>query len=444
MDKARHTAAVVLHQVTDNQAYANVALAKELAKGTWSDKARRFVTELTYGAVKAWGTLDYILSCYVNRPLNKIPPMIRSILRLGLYQIFFLDKTPPSAAVNTAVEMAKKYTHPGTVKFVNAVLRSAVRMPEKAAYPTEDKALYLSLDGMHPLWLVKHWLKQFGYEETCRLIEFNNASPYLSLRTNTLRITPEELKDNLTCLGGEAHISELVPEGIVYRHNLPLESITPLKNGLCQVQDLSSMLVAHVLDPKPGEFIIDTCSAPGGKTTHIAALMQNKGHIMALDVHQHKLARVTENAARLGINIIEPKCLDARQIGTQVQAQADRVLVDAPCSGLGVLRRRSDARWQKKPSMWQELLPLQREILHSAAQTVKCGGILVYSTCTTEDSENTTMIKEFLQSHADFVLEPTGDFLPKPREDSPTVQLLPQRDGTDGFFIARLRKTGKK
>ena len=441
MDKARHTAAVVLHQVTDNKAYANVALAKELAKGNWTDKDRRLVTELTYGAVKAWGTLDYILGCYTDRPLSKIAPMIRSILRIALYQIFFLDKIPPSAAVNTAVEMAKKYTHPGTVKFVNAVLRASVRSPEKAAYPTQDKALYLSLQGFHPLWLVRRWLKQFGYEGTSRLIEFDNAPPYLSLRTNTLSTTPEELVTELNALGGEACISELVPEGIIYRHGLPLESITPLKNGLCQVQDLSSMLVAHVMRPRPGEFIIDACSAPGGKTTHIAALMQNKGRILALDVHEHKLARVRENAARLGISIIETKLADARRIGTEFHAQADRVLVDAPCSGLGVLRRRSDARWQKNSSMWRELLPLQRDILHSAAKAVKPGGILVYSTCTTEDSENTAMVKNFLQTHTDFILEQTGNFLPRPNPETSMVQLLPQRDGTDGFFIARMRKT---
>lgn len=443
MDKARQTAAEVLHSVTDKQAYANVALAKELAKAQLSDTDRRFVTELVYGAVKAWGTLDYILGCYVNRPLNKIPPMIRSLLRLALYQIFYLDKVPPSAAVNTAVDLAKKYAHPGTVKFVNAVLRTAVREPDKAAFPVEDKARHLSLTGMHPLWLVKRWIKQFGYAETCRLVEFDNAPAYLSLRTNTLKISRDELRERLAALGGAVEPSPLVPEGIVYRHNLSLRDLAPLTEGLCQVQDISSMLVAHILQPQAGEFIIDACSAPGGKTAHIAALMHNRGRILATDVYEHKLARVKENAARLGIGIIDTRLLDARRIGALYANRADRVLVDAPCSGLGVLRRRSDARWQKSAAMWRELLPLQREILHSSAQAVKPGGILVYSTCTMEDSENGLMIREFLQRHTDFRLEQTGRFLPVPRPQDDMVQLYPQRDGTDGFFIARLRKLGE-
>lgn len=440
MDKGRMTAAKILCQITDKGAYANVALDKALRHTELAELDRRLVTELVYGAVKAWGTLDYMLGCYVNRPLAKIPPMIRAILRLGFYQLFWLKKIPPSAAVNTAVELAKKYAHPGTVKFVNAVLRSAAREPQKCSFPTDDSALNLSLRGEHPLWLVRRWIKEFGYENAEKLVQYDNAPPELSLRTNTLKISRENLLAELQQSGAEVQISPLTPEGIIYRGNLPPSALTPLREGLCQAQDASSMLAAHILAPKPGEFIIDGCSAPGGKTTHLAALMRNRGKIVAGDVHEHKLRLVEENAKRLNIDIIKTKILDARDLGKAYSEAADRVLIDAPCSGLGVLRRRADARWRKSEGLLAELLPLQREILRGAAAAVKPGGVLVYSTCTMENEENAAMVESFLQSETDFTLEPAGQFLPCVKRDTPFIRLYPHLDGVDGFFIARMRK----
>ena len=202
------------------------------------------------------------------------------------------------------------------------------------------------------------------------------------------------------------------------------------------------MQVAYVVDPQPGEFIIDACSAPGGKATHMAALMQNQGRILAGDVYAHKLQRIAENAERLGISIIETKLLDAREIGGLYTMQADRVLVDAPCSGLGVLRRKPDARWKKDEKLLQELPVLQREILQSAAGCVKPGGILVYSTCTMAREENEEVVEGFLAKHPEFILEKTGAFLPTNKREDDMVQLCPQRDGTDGFFIARMCRRG--
>jgi 16S rRNA (cytosine967-C5)-methyltransferase len=219
-----------------------------------------------------------------------------------------------------------------------------------------------------------------------------------------------------------------------------MDQIESLKEGLFQVQDESSMLVAHVLDPQPGEFIIDTCSAPGGKTTHIAALMQNKGRVLATDIYEHKLKRVNENAVRLGIEIIQTELLDATQIGDVYENQADRVLVDAPCSGLGVLRRKPDARWRKSPALLVELPKLQLEILKSAAKAVKSGGVLVYSTCTIAKEENQTVVNLFLAEHPEFELEQTGQFLPYAKQETTMVQLLPHIAGTDGFFIARMKR----
>ena len=444
MDKARETAIKVLQEVHEKGAYANVALAQALRRTELADQDRRFVTELVYGAVKAGDTLDWILRRYVNRPLSKIPPVIREILRLGLYQIFYLDKVPPSAACNTAVDLAKKYGHKGVAGFVNAVLRTAVREPEKAAFPqgkghaTEE----LALKSQHPLWLVKHWVKSFGFEETVRLCDFDNESARLCLRANTLKGQREDLLKELTACGAEAEFSAWAPEGLTVKSHGALDALAPLQEGRAQVQDESSMLVAHVVAPKPGEFILDCCSAPGGKTTHMAALMENKGRIVAGDIYEHKLARIKENAERLGIDIIETMLLDAREAGDKFAGQADRVLVDAPCSGLGVLRRKPDARWHKKQEELKELPSLQLEILKSAARALKPGGVLVYSTCTIERAENQAVLEAFLSGNKEFRLEKTGSFLPCPGNhgEDEMVQLYPQQDGTDGFFIARMKK----
>jgi 16S rRNA (cytosine967-C5)-methyltransferase len=442
MDKAREAAVKIINVVHEKGAYANVALVQELRRQELSDVDRRFVTELVYGTVKAGATLDWILRRYVNRPVKKIPPMIADILRLGLYQLFFMDRIPASAACNEAVELAKRYGHPGTVKFVNAVLRTAVREPEKAAFP-EGKGqatTQLALASQHPEWLVRRWIREFGYAEAAALCAFDNEQAVLSLRTNTLKISREDLLTRLQDEGAEGEASAWAPEGIRCLSHGALDRLPSLQQGLFQVQDESSMQVAHVVAPQPGEFIIDTCSAPGGKTTHLAAIMENTGRILALDIYEHKLQRVAENAARLGISIIETKLLDAREVGELYAGQADRVLVDAPCSGLGVLRRKPDARWNKTPEQLAELPPLQLEILSSAARAVKPGGVLVYSTCTILREENQAVVEAFLAAQPDFFLEKTGHFLPgKPREDA-MVQLLPQRDGTDGFFIARLRR----
>lgn len=442
MDKARETAIKVLHEVHSNGAYANVALVQALRRAALNEADRRFVTELVYGIVKAGDTLDWMLQRYVNRPLSKMPPMIQEILRLGLYQIFFLDKVPASAACNEAVELTKRYGHAGTRGFVNAVLRTAVREPEKAVFPKiqGQEAQYLALSAQHPVWLVKKWIAAFGYEETAKLCAFDNTAPVLSVRTNTLKTDREALLRTLSGEGVEAAASNWAPEGILFGKHGALDALPSLQQGLFQVQDESSMQVAHVIDPQPGEFVLDVCSAPGGKTTHMAALMKNQGHILAVDIYEGKLARLMENAVRLGVSIVETKCQDARTIGAVYAGQADRVLVDAPCSGLGVLRRKPDARWRKTPAELAALPELQLAILRSAALAVKPGGVLIYSTCTITEEENSGVVRAFLDEQPNFALEITGDFLPVKRRSDSMVQLYPQHDGTDGFFIARMKR----
>lgn len=439
---ARELALRVINEVNINGAYANIAFAKEINNQRLSEQERRFATELIYGTIKSMPTLDWILQKFVNRRLDKIAPVILNVLRMGVYQIFLLTKVPTSAACNEAVKLARKYGHKGTVGFVNGVLRSVARSIETIKYPNaqDDPVQYLALKYFHPEWLITRWLERFGFEECEKLCVINNQTPALVFRTNTLKTNRNELMERLKQEGVTCEPSKWTPEGIVCTEIPSLASLDSLREGLFQVQDESSMMVAHVLDPKPGEFVIDACGAPGGKSTHIAALMKNKGVVLSVDIHEHKLALIKENAKRLGINIIQPQLLDATNLHEKYFKQADRVLVDAPCSGLGVLRRKPDSRWRKSVEMLDELPKLQTQILISASKCVKKGGVLVYSTCTTEPEENQYVIDSFLRSVNDFELDDVAKFLPALKGRSRMVQLLPHVDGVDGFFIARMIK----
>ncbi len=436
---ARSLALFVLQDVFEKGAYANIALSKRLNESRLSPLDRRLATEIVYGTIKSYETLDWILGHYIKKPLSQTELLVINILRLGIYQIYFLDKIPSSAAVNESVNLAKTFAHPGVSGFVNAVLRSAVREPEKVRYPnlSKDPARHIALRECHPEWLVRRWLDKLGLEETQALCRFNNANPPLTLRTNTLRTTRTELMQKLTEAGAEVEASAVAPEGILC-HKMGDEPLKFLREGLCQAQDESSMLVGHVMAPQPEEFVIDACAAPGGKSTHLATLMQNRGRVLAVDIHPHKMALIEDNQQRLGLTIIEAKPLDATRLHLFYSQQADRVLVDAPCSGLGVLRRRPDARWRKEASL-KELPELQTKILNSAAQCVKPGGVLVYSTCTLEEAENDAIVNTFLATHPDFSLDRTGSYLPKTRPES-LITLWPQREETDGFFIARMSR----
>ena len=441
MYNARETALQILNAVYQKDAYANVVLAQYLRQGELADIDRRFVTELVYGTVKAGETLEWVIKKYINRPWKKISPVAQNILRMGVYQLRYMDKVPDSAVCNESVELAKKFGHTGVAGFVNGVLRSMLREPEKGAFPSGkgNATLQLALEEQHPEWLVRRWIKEFGYEETKKLCQFNNAQAPVAIRTNTIKTSPSELQLQLVAAGVEARRSEYAVEGFVLEKHGSLDKLSVLQDGYCQVQDESSMLVAHVVAPEPGDLVLDVCSAPGGKTTHMAALMQDLGKIVACDIYDHKLKRVMDNAERLGIHIIEPKIRDAREIWKEYPQKADRVLVDAPCSGLGVLRRKPDSRWRKTPELVEDLPKLQLEILKSGAASVKPGGYLVYSTCTIAHEENQDVVNAFLKEAKEFELEPVGNRLSLGR-DVDMLQLYPQRDGTDGFFIACMRR----
>ncbi len=441
-ETARQMALEIICSVIDGGAYANIALNKALRAKKYDDRDRRFITELVYGTVKAKGTLDWLLSQLSSRPLNKIDKVILNILRMGVYQLFYLDKVPASAACNESTELAKAASHAGTAKFVNGIMRSAVRSREAGTivFPAydENRAQNIALTEFHPEWLVKRWLNQFGEEETKALCIYDNLPPVLSLRVNTLKTTRAALMKELAAEGFAAEASKWCDDGIVCTKTSGLNALLEKYPDAFYMQDESSMLVAHILNPQPGMTVLDVCAAPGGKTTHLAQLMQNKGKIYAFDIHSHKIELIKENAARLGIDIIEPVLQDASVFKPEWAEAADCVLVDAPCSGLGVLRRRAEARWRKSRKDLKVFPPLQKSILKNAARYVKPGGRLVYSTCTLEPEENTMLIKEFLASnpgfeYAEFKHPLGGEILNE-------LQLLPQRDGIDGFYICAMRR----
>ncbi|MBQ7884294.1 MAG: 16S rRNA (cytosine(967)-C(5))-methyltransferase RsmB [Phascolarctobacterium sp.] len=437
---ARSGAVEILQQVLNEGAYTNIAVNKYLRSHSLSDMERRLLTELVYGTVKAVGTIDWYLAQCVTRPLDKIDKLVLNILRVSVYQLLYMDKIPVSAACNEAVNLARLFSHEGTAKFVNGVLRGLLRKKDSFTFPDEgqEAADYISLKMYHPRWLVKKWLKNYGREATEALCAFDNTPAPVCLRVNTLVTTRDKLVAELTKAGGQVRASKWSADGIVCDKLPALSEVFANLHNAFYVQDESSMLVGAVLAPRAGETVIDMCSAPGGKTTHLAQLMQNEGIIYAGDVHEHKIKLIEENAARLGIKIIKAQLQDATQFVEAWEQKADKVLVDAPCSGMGVLRRRAEARWRKTRNDLKIFPPLQLKILNNAARYVKAGGTLVYSTCTIEQAENHYLVQEFLAANPEWHIEPfphplTGELVEE-------LQLLPQVDNVDGFYICKLKK----
>ena len=442
---AREIALHILKAVEADGAYANLALNRALEAYRPTKLDRAFATELAYGTLRTLNTLDWITARFLKQPLGAQTVWIRNILRLGVYQLFYMDKVPPGAACNEAVELAKKFGTPGAVRFVNGVLRNIARQKDQIEFPAfqEDPVAHISLKYSHPTWMVERWLTEFGPENTVALCRANNTIPPNTVRTNTLKISREALSDRLTQEGLSVRQTEFAPDGLQIDGFLSIRSLPAFQHGLFQIQDESSMLVAHAVNPAHGSRVLDVCSAPGGKTTHMAQLMQNEGTIQALDIHPHKLDLVAENCRRLGITNVETRLLDGRDLPGPFAAWADYVLVDAPCSGLGVLRRRPDARWRKEPGQISGLVRLQESILAGAAQCVRPGGVLVYSTCTITYEENLGQVLGFLAHHPDFALEDLRPFMPAGLGEKTAqgyLEIYPHIHNMDGFFIARMRR----
>lgn len=446
IDAARETALKILYDINEKGAYSNIALNKYLEGNNLTDVDKAFITDLVYGTVKWKLTLDWIIGQFSSVKLKKISPWVLNILRMGIYQLLYTDKVPESAAVNESVNLSKRYGHSASSRFVNGVLRNVSRNRNAIKYPDKntEPGLYLSVKHSHPLWMVEQWLKRFGREFTESLLESNNGVPDFTARVNTLRITRKQLMEDLRAQGLEPEEGRYIDEAVILKNPHSITKLEAFKKGFFQVQDESSMLVGRILDPKPGELVLDVCSAPGGKATHLAQLMENKGTVVARDIHEHKIKLISDAAGRLGINIIKPEVFNATEIDDNYIQKADRVLVDAPCTGLGIIRRKPDIKWARNIENKREINELQDKILNAASHYVKPGGVLVYSTCTIEREENEDMVDRFVNSGSGFELVDISPFIPPALEksgaDKGYIQLFPNIDGIDGFFIAKMRR----
>ena len=442
--------------------FTDIVIDRLLSKFELSDLDRSLFTELVNGIVRRKRSLDAIVDRLAKQPAHRQPPQLRQLLRLGLYQLRYLDRIPDSAAVNTTVDLAKTNDLAGLAGVVNGILRQYIRLKdrgEEALKLPDDLVGRLGTLYSFPDWLIQQWLTELGAIETEQLCQAFNQSPSIDLRVNLLTIDRDLLPDALPSDRLEQHRTNLIelfqtagvtaipiphlPQGLRFVGNVGAISQLPgYQTGWWTIQDSSAQLVTHLLDPQPGEIVIDACAAPGGKTTHIAELMGNTGQILALDKTASRLKKVHQNLDRLQLNIV--KVLTGDSCGfNELTNTADRVLLDVPCSGLGTLHRRADARWQKTPAQIQELAKLQAQLLANTATWVKPGGVLVYATCTVCAIENEEIVLPFLKTHPHWQIEP-------PPADSPLAALVSDagwikvwlhRQQMDGFFMVKLRRS---
>jgi 16S rRNA (cytosine967-C5)-methyltransferase len=438
---ARRCALTVVRRVFDDGAYTDRAFRAEADRARLDGRDRAFAQRLAYATVQRRATLDHVLATLSTRPPDELDPPLRDALRIGLAQLLLLDSVPAHAAVSETVELAKAEAGPGPAKFANAVMRRATReaagVLARLGDETAERAAVLH---SHPGWVARLWWSAFGPDEARALMARDNEPAESAVRANTLRTTRDALAEAIPAATRPA--ADL-PEGLVIDEPYDLHGSPLFAGGALMPQSRGSMLVARVLDPQPGERVLDLCAAPGSKATHAAALMEGRGEVVAVELHERRARALADNAARLG----------AADVVRVVQGDAkapvdggpfDRVLLDPPCSDLGTLQARPDVRWRKDASTVERLVAEQEALLGAAAAQLRPGGTLVYSTCTISPRENEDRMQAFLDANSDFSADDLGAERPEyaHRSDGRFLALLPHRHGTDGFFIARLRRQG--
>ena len=439
----RETALEILETIEKNQSYSNLLLNSAINKNELDKKDIGLLTELTYGTLQRKMTLDYFLSPFLAKN-KKMESWVRQLLRLTIYQMVYLDKIPDRAAIFEAVEIAKKKGHKGISGLVNGVLRSIQREGFPSFDEIENPLERLAIRTSHPLWLVKRWVDQFGFEETNIMCELNLTNPMMTGRVNTTKTNREECLEVLRAEGFEVEASKVVPEAILcLKGNLAHSKA--FKDGLLTIQDESSMIVALALGVCENNQVLDACAAPGGKSTHIAEKLNGTGEVISLDLHEHKVKLIRDNASRLGLSNIQTKALDSRKAQDLFEKESfDRILLDAPCSGLGVMRRKPDMKYTKKEEDLLQLQNVQKTLLESVSPLLRKNGILVYSTCTIDQEENQNVVDDFLQKHSEYEFDEAFiNRIPekiRPLVKNGEVQILPQHFNSDGFYIACLRK----
>jgi 16S rRNA (cytosine967-C5)-methyltransferase len=442
MTNPRQVAFIALKEVHKG-AYADVALDRVLQKFKLPDNDRRLMTELVYGSVRRQRTLDAIIDQLGKKKAEQQPKDLRTILHLGFYQLRYQERIPVSAAVNTTVELAKENGFPGLTGFVNGLLRQYLRLAENSSellQLSENPVERLGILHSFPNWIIEVWLEELGFEETEKLCIWMNQTPTIDLRVNILRSSLEEVQSAFESAGILVKTLPHLPQALrLIGNNGAIQNLPGFHEGWWTVQDSSAQLVGHLLNPQPGDVVIDVCAAPGGKTTHIAELMGDRGKIWACDKTASRLRKLKENSQRLHLQSIEICPGDSRNL-PQFYNSADCVLLDAPCSGLGTMHRHADARWRQTSASVQELSQLQKELLSHNATFVKTGGVLVYATCTLHPGENERVISEFLAANPHWQIE-THSFDLFNHGDPGWLKVWPHQQDMDGFFMVRLRKT---
>lgn len=437
----RGTAVKILNRVERTDSYLDKLIDSELRSNEFNDFDKALLTEIVHGVLRWQSKLDWVLNGFFHGNFSKAEVNVRNTLRAALYQILFLDKVPDHAAVNEAVEFMKRVRGEKAGGLVNGVLRNIIRNKEGIHYPDvqNDAALYLSTMYSYPLWMVRRWMNRFGFYETEKLLEAQNQKPGLTLRINTMKTSVDDFMKMFDL----HHISyELSPYLPMFLRTSNLTNISQteiFRRGFFTVQDESAGIAASLLGVKPGERVIDLCSAPGGKTTFFGEMMKNQGTIVAIDKYQTRLNLVKTACERLGITNVEYIAADGSEYDGE---QADKIIVDAPCSGLGVLAKKPDIKIKREMRDIIEVVKSQELLMENAARLVKSGGVLVYSTCTIEPEENFILIKKFLEKHPEFSIDHASAYVnEKLVHPDGYVETYPHRHGIDGSFAIRLMKS---
>ena len=423
-----------------NQSYPNIEIDSAIEKYELKGNDRSFYTALVYGVIEKKITLDYIISMFSSRSIDKLDKEVLVILRLGIYQILFMGSVPDHAACNECVELCRKKNKKSASGFVNALLRETVRKKDNIAYPNKDKETvkYLSVVYSFPEWLCEMWLDDYGAEKCESILSALNNEPDLTLRVNTLKTTVTDVLKYFEEKGIKAEKGLYSVNAVRVLQNCPVSALDILHNGQIFVQDEASQICAEVVGAKKGDLVIDTCSCPGGKSFSVAINMQNDGKVHSFDLHGNKLSLVQKGAKKLGIDIIQTKEHDGSIFLEELKECADRVLVDAPCSGLGVIAKKPDLRYKEKSAI-ERLPDIQYKILAASSNYVKSGGILVYSTCTLNKRENEKVVERFLSEHKEFEIY-DFEICEKIKSENGMLTLYPDTHKTDGFFISRFKK----
>ena len=434
MVNARAAALKLLIRLEKDNAYSNIILGKELSSSDYGAQDKKFISALFYGVAERKITLDAVINKYSKFKTNKLDCDVLQILRLGIYQLLYMDSVPESAAVNESVKLAKRCKNPSLSGFVNGVLRSVIRDGKKipVGKTFEEK---LSYEYSCPMWLVEKWVREYGEETAASLVKTSVGKAPVTVRANTLRMSVKEIAEILESDGFYAE-NTILDSCLSISGSGAVEETKAYKLGLFHVQDISSQICAEALGAKSGETVLDMCSAPGGKAFTIAEAMENKGKVLAFDLHESRVNLIKDGSERLGLSIIKAEQNDAAVHSDKIPL-ADRILCDVPCSGLGVIRRKPEIKY-KNYDDFKELPELQLEILKNASKYLKVGGVLIYSTCTVSKAENDLVVDRFLRENPNFQGVPVYEKFPELSDYKATV--IPEYFNSDGFFISKLKR----